>query len=78
MNIFSKSQYAKYLHCPKRLWLYKNKREVMNLPEDGQERRTETGNRVGELARQKFAGGVLRSDRSTAILMLRNLIIARL
>lgn len=57
--MFSKSQYTKYLHCHKRLWLYKNNRDVMSPPDPAQEKIFETGNRVGALAREYFAGGKL-------------------
>jgi hypothetical protein len=57
--MFSKSQYTKYQHCHKRLWLYKNKREVMSAPAAAQEKIFETGNRIGALARTVFPGGVL-------------------
>ena len=36
MNL-SKSQYTKYRSCPKRLWLYRNKKEVLTLSDAAQQ-----------------------------------------
>lgn len=57
--MFSKSQYTKYQHCHKRLWLYKNKREVMSAPDAFTEQIFETGNEIGKEAWRIFPGGVL-------------------
>ncbi len=57
--MFSKSQYTKYQHCHKQLWLYKNKRDVMSAPDASLEKIFETGNQVGKAAWQIFPGGAL-------------------
>lgn len=57
--MFSKSQYVKYKNCHKWLWLYKNKHDIMNVHDNNQKRQLEIGIKIGELARKKFANGVL-------------------
>ena len=56
--LLSKSQYVKGIQCHKALWLTKRKRELI-LPVDQQKQYMfDTGNKVGELAKQLFPGGV--------------------
>jgi hypothetical protein len=57
--MFSKSQYVKYKNCHKWLWLYKNKHDIMNVPDNNQKRQLDVGKQIGELARKKFTNGVL-------------------
>ncbi len=58
MNL-SKSQYTKYRSCPKHLWLYRNKKEVLAPANSQTQKRLENGRIIGELARKRFPGGVL-------------------
>ncbi|MBR2082458.1 MAG: DUF2779 domain-containing protein [Elusimicrobiaceae bacterium] len=58
MNL-SKSQYTKYRSCPKRLWLYRNKKEVLTPPDAAQQKIFDRGHYIGELAWKLFPGGVL-------------------
>ena len=61
MNL-SKSQYTKYRSCPKRLWLYRNKKEVLTLSDAAQQKIFDRGHFIGELAWKRFPGGVLVKD----------------
>lgn len=54
----SKSQYMRGLQCPKALWLFKHRRELMAEPDARRQHLFDTGHRVGELAQQLFPGGV--------------------
>ena len=54
----SKSQYIRGLQCYKSLWLYKNKPELRNTPNQAQESLFNTGFDVGDLAKQLFPHGV--------------------
>ena len=56
--LLSKSQYIRGLQCHKSLWLYKNKRELRTEPDAATESLFNTGNTVGEYAKQLFPGGV--------------------
>ena len=56
--MFSKSQYVKYKNCHKWLWLYKNTPNLMTTTNE-QKRHLDVGKQIGELARKKFANGVL-------------------
>lgn len=56
--ILSKSQYIRGLQCHKSLWLYKNKPELRDMPNQAQESLFNTGYDVGELAKQLFPNGV--------------------
>lgn len=58
MNL-SKSQYTKYRSCPKRLWLWRNKKEVIAPPSPELQKIFDRGRFIGELARKRFPGGVL-------------------
>ena len=54
----SKSQYIRGRQCHKSLWLYKHRPELRDKPDETQESLFETGNSVGELARNLFPNGV--------------------
>ena len=54
----SKSQYIRGLQCHKSLWLYKNKPELRDNPNQAQESLFNTGFDVGDLAKQLFPNGV--------------------
>ena len=54
----SKSQYIRGLQCHKSLWLYKNKPELRDTPNQAQESLFNTGQDVGELAKKLFPNGV--------------------
>jgi len=54
----SKSQYIRGLQCPKSLWLYQHRRELMSEPDAQTQNRFDTGNEVGEVAKDLFPGGV--------------------
>jgi hypothetical protein len=58
MITLSKSQYIRGLQCHKSLWLYKNKPELRDTPNQAQESLFNTGYDVGELAKQLFLNGV--------------------
>ncbi len=55
----SKSQYARGLKCPKSLWFYRNRKELMAAPSAEQQAIFDQGTEFGVLAQQRFAGGVL-------------------
>ena len=61
MNL-SKSQYIKYRSCPKRLWLNRNKKEVLTPPDAAQQKIFDRGHFIGELAWKRFPFGVLVKD----------------
>jgi hypothetical protein len=46
------------LQCPKALWLFKHRPELMAEPDARRQHLFDTGHRVGELAQQLFPGGV--------------------
>ncbi|UPT76673.1 DUF2779 domain-containing protein [Sulfurovum sp. XGS-02] len=54
----SKSQYIRGLQCQKSLWLYKNRPELRDIPDEAQESLFNTGYSVGELAKELFPKGV--------------------
>ena len=56
MNL-SKSQYMKGLQCPKALWLFKNRKDLANEPDQRRQNLFDTGHRVGDLAKELFPGG---------------------
>ncbi len=60
--MFSKSQYTKYRSCPKHLWLYYYKKDVLDEASPVAQKRMETGRKIGEIARAQFPGGVLIED----------------
>jgi len=61
----SKSRLLSSLHCPKRLWLEVDRRELSEYSRADEQRFT-IGYNVGEIARQLEPGGVLiGSERTT-------------
>lgn len=54
----SKSQFTRGLQCHKALWLYKNRPELRAEPDAATQAKFDTGSEVGELAHQRFPGGV--------------------
>ncbi len=58
MNL-SKSQYIKYKGCPKHLWLYRNKKEVLTPPDMATKQLLSQGNDIGALVRKQFPDGIL-------------------
>ncbi len=61
----SKSRFQTGLQCPKALWLTCNARELADPVSETQQHIFDTGTKVGELARERFAGGVLVSEDHT-------------
>lgn len=57
--MLSKSQYTKYLQCPKALWLYRKDKSRLTPPSAWQQQVFDTGTVVGELACKLFPGGDL-------------------
>lgn len=55
----SKSRFMAGLQCLKRLYLETYARELADLPDPASQAVLDSGTRVGELARQRFPGGVL-------------------
>ncbi len=58
----SKSRFQTGLQCRKALWLSTNARELADPVPDTQQHIFDTGTAVGELARERFAGGVLVAE----------------
>lgn len=56
--LLSKSQYIRGLQCHKLLWLYKNKRHLLQPPGEQAESLFATGNTVGDYAKNVFPGGI--------------------
>ena len=56
--LLSKSQYIRGLQCHKSLWLYKNKRHLLQPDNEQTDSLFATGNTVGDYAKQVFPGGV--------------------
>lgn len=54
----SKSQYIRGLQCHKSLWLYKNRQDLRDAPDNQTESAFNTGYDVGELAKELFPNGV--------------------
>ncbi len=54
----SKSQYIRGLQCHKSLWLYKNKPDLRDTPNNQTESSFNTGYDVGDLAKELFPNGV--------------------
>ena len=54
----SKSQYLRGLQCHKSLWLYKNRPELRDKPDNQTQSAFDTGYQVGDLAKELFPGGV--------------------
>jgi len=61
-NRLSKSRFQTGLQCPKALWLSTHQRELADPTPDTQQHIFDTGTAVGELARERFAGGVLVAE----------------
>ena len=61
-NRLSKSRFQTGLQCPKALWLSTHARDLADPTPDTQQHIFDTGNAVGELARERFAGGVLVAE----------------
>ncbi|QPJ62379.1 MAG: hypothetical protein G3M70_11070 [Candidatus Nitronauta litoralis] len=53
----SKSQYLRGLQCHKKLWLYRNRKDLLEEPDAAQQALFDTGTAVGLLAQQLFPGG---------------------
>jgi hypothetical protein len=58
MHILSKSTYMRGRQCPRALWLYKHRRELLPPVEAARQAVFDTGTEVGLLAQQLFPGGV--------------------
>ncbi len=56
--MLSKSQFIRGLQCPKSLWLYKNRPELREQPDVQTESLFNTGYEVGDLAKERFPGGI--------------------
>jgi len=54
----SKSQFIRGLQCHKSLWLYKNRRDLLQAADAKTESLFATGNTVGDCAKQVFPGGI--------------------
>ncbi|MCE5253077.1 MAG: DUF2779 domain-containing protein [Actinomycetia bacterium] len=61
----SKSRFQAGLQCPKRLWLECHAPELADPTSEVQQALFDTGHRVGELARDRFPGGVLVGEDHT-------------
>lgn len=61
-NRLSKSRFQTGLQCPKALWLSTHARDLADPTPDTQQHIFDTGNAVGELARKRFADGVLVAE----------------
>ncbi len=57
-HLLSKSTYMRGRQCPKALWLYKHRRELLPPVDRARQAVYDTGNEVGLLAQQRFPGGV--------------------
>ncbi len=58
--MLSKSRFVDGLQCSKLLWLRVHERDALELvPDAGLQAIFDQGNRVGELARERFPGGIL-------------------
>jgi len=55
--MLSKSKYVAGLQCLKRLWLLKNKAELVDAVSESTQARFDAGNRIGELAQSLFPDG---------------------
>lgn len=58
MHVLSKSTYIRGRQCPKALWLYKHRRDLMPPVDAATQAVFDTGHEVGSLAQQLFPGGV--------------------
>lgn len=64
-NPLSKSQYTKGLTCLKKLWLYRERRELATPPSEVQDAIFTQGHEVGKLAHKLFPNGVLIEEDHT-------------
>lgn len=58
MHLLSKSTYMRGRQCPKALWLYKHRRELLPPVDPARQAIYDAGTAVGLLAQQLFPGGV--------------------
>lgn len=58
MHILSKSTYMRGRQCPKALWLYRHRRELLPPVDAARQAVYDTGTEVGLLAQQLFPGGL--------------------
>ena len=58
MHLLSKSTYMRGRQCPKALWLYKHRRELVPPVDPARQAIYDSGTAVGLLAQQLFPGGV--------------------
>ena len=61
-NRLSKSRFQTGLQCPKALWLSTHARDLADPTSENQQHIFDTGTSVGELARERFADGVLVAE----------------
>lgn len=54
----SKSQYIKGIQCPKNLWLYRNRKDLVPAIDAQKQALFDSGHEIGELAKQYLGGGV--------------------
>jgi len=64
-NRLSKSRFQTGLQCPKALWLSTHARDLADPTSDTQQHIFDTGTMVGELARERFADGILVAEDHT-------------
>ena len=57
-HTISKSQYVKGLQCPKALWLYRHRKDLVPEIDAQTQARFDTGDEIGALAMRYFGGGV--------------------
>ncbi len=57
--MLSKSQYMRGVMCPKSLWLFNHRRDLLPAPSEQPDSSFNQGQMVGELARRCFPGGTL-------------------
>lgn len=59
MRLYSKSQYVRGQQCPKSLWLYRHRKDLKDPVDMHQQAIFDAGTAFGQLAMQRFPGGVL-------------------
>lgn len=59
MRALSKSQYVRGLQCAKSLWLYRHRKDLAGPVDEFQQAVFDSGTAFGQLAMQRFPGGVL-------------------
>ncbi len=55
ISSLSKSQYIKGLQCPKKLWLYRNRKDLSPEIDSAKQAKFDTGHEVGEYAKKIFS-----------------------